>query len=249
MARCPFAIWDPSPNFTPGRPGSVLGTMEHSAVGTTAATRATLKRQAGSASVSAHFTIGLLEGELYQHVDTADQAWHAITCNGRYVGKEHVDNGDHADPVRTPWQYETSAKLNGWLATVHPTFIPSAETIRPHRTCVATACPSGLDVARIIAGGGVMTDAEWQAFLAEYAGTTKAIKTVLAQLAHADHPLKIVDGKLAVGEHVLNPEIRAALRQLERSDARVAKLMRATRPRRAAKPPTDDEVRAGHGRG
>lgn len=86
------------------------------------------------------------------------------------------------------------------------------------------------------------TEEQWQQHLADEANTTLALKTVVAQLAHAGHPFKLVDGKLEVGKHVLDPAIRASLKKLDAAIARQARNAKAPRRRAAG-------VRAGHGRG
>lgn len=238
MARCPFAEWIPSPNFNAGRPATVLGAMQHSTVGSWDSALATLTTPNGARSVSAHFLVGL-DGRLAQMVDTNDQAWHALACNARWVGIEFVDDGDHADPVRTPEQYEMGARLNRWIATAH-TYTPSDTTIRRHSTCVATACPSGLDVERIIAetlgGTLVPTQAEWNQHLADTANTFSAVKSLLNPIATwvfnaPNRPLG------ARGRRAFE---RALLVLDHASEARTV---------RPAKKPTRAQVRAGHGKG
>jgi N-acetylmuramoyl-L-alanine amidase-like protein len=189
----------------------------------------------GDASTSAHFGIRKSDGHIVQMVDTDDRAWHARSCNDRWIGVEWDDEGDHADPIRTPQQYRAGAKLNLWLAQTHG-YDPSAETLRPHRWCVNTACPSGLDVARIILETGgdtdMPTEAEWQAHLADEFNTATAIKSLLDPIARwvFDAPNRPLGGS------------KATLRK------QLAVLERATRPRRRAKRATLAQVRAGHGR-
>ena len=184
--RCPFAEFIPSPNHSK-RSRSVLGTLQHSTVSNWSSALAELTRDDAS-PVSAHFLIGL-DGRLAQLVDTDNAAWHAISANSRWLGVEHVDDGRHWDPVRTPEQYAMSARLNRWLADTH-NYQPSAATIERHRTFVATACPSGLDVERIIieTQGGDMADyverAEFEAYVGDVRTTFEAVKNALHQHKH-----------------------------------------------------------------
>lgn len=189
MARCPFAEWLPSPNYSLGRPGSVIGAMQHSTVSGYDAAVTYLRTARGSSSTSAHFVIRLSDGHIAQLVDTANQAWHALSCNARWVGIEHSDDGAHWDPVRTPAEYAASARLNLWLAQTHG-YAPNADTIQPHRNCVSTACPSGLDIERIIIEtiGGDMADyllrSDFDIFVAQ---TVKYIGDRLGKDAHHTH--------------------------------------------------------------
>lgn len=190
MSRCPFAVWDPSPNYTPGWPGTHFGVMEHSTVSAFDVAVTYLKTPRGPASTSAHFVIRKSDGLIKQLVDTRDRAWHAMACNEYYIGVEHDDGGDHADPVRTPALYAASARLNRWLAAEHG-FTPSHETLQPHYNCVATRCPSGLDLERILMetlGVEMLSIAEFEKWVADFRGTTIAyIADRLAKDAHHTH--------------------------------------------------------------
>ncbi len=146
MARCPFAEWIRSPNYDRGRSMGVSVIVQHSTVSDFASALTELTR-ADSSPVSAHFLIGL-DGRIVQMVDTDDLAWHARQANSYSVGIEHVDNGWHQDPVRTPELYAASARLNRWLLDMYDLDVAA---IRPHREYVNTACPSGLDLGLIIA--------------------------------------------------------------------------------------------------
>jgi N-acetylmuramoyl-L-alanine amidase-like protein len=235
VARCPFAEWRPSPNYTGGRPWGVVGAMQHSMASWSFENAITyLCTPRGDASTSAHFGIRG-DGHIVQMVDTDDRAWHARDCNGQWIGIEHDDSmAGHADPIRTAALYRASADLNRWLADTHG-YDPSEETLRPHRWCVNTACPSGLDVARIILQTGgdtdMPTEAEWQAHLADEFNTATAIKSLLDPIARwvFDAPNRPLGSKATM---------RKALAMLDR----------ATRPRRRARPPSRRAVRAGHGR-
>ena len=181
MARCPFSEWIPSPNFST-RTRSVVGALQHSTVGAWAPSLDELTRP-DTTPVSAHFLIGL-DGRLAQLVDTDDVAWHGRSANEQWIGIEHVDDRDHADPVRTPEQYATSARLNLWLSDMYD-YLPDATTIERHRTFVNTACPSGLDVERIIieTQGGDMADyierAEYEQYQRNVGESFTAVKDFL----------------------------------------------------------------------
>lgn len=231
MARCPFAEWIPSPNHST-RSGSVLGTLQHSTVGAWAPSLAELTR-ADTSPVSAHFLIGL-DGRLAQLVDTDRVAWHAMSANDRWLGIEHVDNGNHADPVRTLEQYATSARLNRWLADMYDYPI-DASTIERHRTFVATACPSGLDVERIIieAQGGSMAEyVEIAVFEAWRKALQKQLEDTLVQRWEGD---RITNG------------LRSAA-GVPLSVRRAARLLIPPLQARKVKRVTRAQVRAGHGR-
>jgi len=218
MPWAPFAERLPSPNHS-ARTGSVLGALQHSTVGAWAPSLAELTRE-DSSPVSAHFLIGL-DGRIAQLVDTSRAAWHAMSANGRRIGIEHVDDGDHADPIRTSEQYAASARVNRWCAETHG-YVPDETTIEPHRVYVNTACPSGLDVERIIieTQGGDMADyierAEFEAYVGDVRASFDAVKKALHEHRHGPATFTLA---------------------LPRKARRVS-----------TKKPTRAEVRAGHGR-
>ena len=133
-----------------------------------------------------------------------------------------MDDGRHWDSVRTPEQYAMSARLNRWLADMYDYPVNSI-TIGRHSSYVATACPSGLDVERIIieTQGGDMADyverAEFEAYVGDVRTTFEAVKNALHQHKHG-----IATFNLA----------------LPRKARKVPTAKRATRA----------QVRAGHGR-
>lgn len=235
MGRCPFAEWIPSPFFTPGRDRAVSTRIVHTTTTTMAGALATFGI-GSSRRVSAHFIVGL-DGRIVQCVDTDDTAWAAMEANAFSVNTEHVDDGDWADAIRTPELYASSARLQRWIGTRYD-LPPDDNTIEPHDRYVATACPDGLDVARIIAetgGTDVVTQAQWDAHIADDTNTANAIKAVLARLAHHTH-----------GEAVLPASIRRELAAAERHIARMAARPAPKKVRRKIR--TRAQVRAGHGR-
>ena len=177
----------------------------------------------GQLSTSAHFGIQMSDGHIVQMVDTDDTAWHAMSCNSAWVGIEHDDEGDHADPWRTDALYTSSSRLNQWLAQTYEYTISEA-TIRPHRSCVATACPSGLDVERIIieTQGGDMANyieqGEFEAYVGDVRASFEAVKQALHTHKHGLATFNLV---------------------LPRKARKVPT---------AKKKPTRAEVRSGHGR-
>lgn len=123
--RCPFAIWQPSPNFNTGRGGVVVDRVViHQTDGQPRLDRAVehLRNAEPSSGhrVSAHFLVGQA-GEVFQLVDTADTAWHCSGWNKRSVGIEHIARTpgelSKADPglPLTAAQLEASARLVAWL--------------------------------------------------------------------------------------------------------------------------------------
>lgn len=220
IARCPFAEWLPSPNFTPGWITPPRTRIQHSTVGTWGNSLAELQRPDAD-PVSAHFLLGL-DGRIGQLVDTANRAWHARSANDFGFGLEYVDDGRHWDAVRTPEQYAAGARVNAWLARTHN--IPNvAGTIDGHRIYVATACPSGLDLERIIretVGGSMGFDP----------------RNVPADLAWLDARIR----EIMLGEpHLTASALKRALTPYYAAPAKATKQKRPTRA----------QVRAGHGKG
>lgn len=122
--RCPFSIWQPSPNYTRGRSGvAVDRVIVHQTDGQPRLDRAVehLRNPSPTGSpVSAHFLVGQA-GEVVQLVDTEDTAWHCSGWNKRSVGIEHVartpgelGKDDRGLPL-TVAQLTASARLVGWL--------------------------------------------------------------------------------------------------------------------------------------
>lgn len=188
--RCPFAVWDPSPNYSVGWHQSPQGAMQHSTASFWNSALTTLKRPNGVYSVSSHFLIRNSDGEIRQLVDTSNRSWAQRNCNETHFSIEHDDENDPYNLVRSDALYESSGRLNGWLATEHG-YTPSPETLPPHRSCVNTACPAGLDLDRVLAetlGVDVLSREEFNTWLADFKGTTIAyIADRLAKDAHHLH--------------------------------------------------------------
>lgn len=250
MTRCPFAEWVPSPNYSAGFDLPIVGTMQHSTASSfSSALRTLTDGTTGDRRVSSHFLIRKRDGHIVQMVDTANRSWAQRACNEQFWSIEHDDDGDPYDPLRTPAEYASSARLNAWLAT-KGRYEPSAETLPGHRECVNTACPAGLDLDRIIIEtlGGDMAEyierAEYERDKADLLNTITAMKARLAIDAHHGHgePTEVRTAKRAAA--------RAALRELDRIDLR---FLKPTRGRRAIayRKPTKTvlaRVRAGHGK-
>lgn len=208
--------------------------MQHSMAGAFEPSITYLCTPRGQLSTSAHFGIRMGDGHIVQMVDTDDTAWHAMSCNPGWVGIEHDDEGDHADPVRTDVLYAASARLNKWLAVTHRYGI-SPETIRPHRSCVATACPSGLDVGRIIKeSGGGMAYVDQAQFDAWRVALQKQLETSLVQRWEGD--------RITAGLSAAAGGPRTAARKS------APKLVIPELPKQVIKKATRAQVRAGHGR-
>lgn len=149
-----------SPNRTNGRYfQKVTRIVVHSMAGTMQGSIATFKDSASK--VSAHILVGH-DGRLVQMVKLADAAWHAGSKpllfgmsldNLTTIGIEHEGGtfpDGHTDMLGEAG-YAASASL---IADLHRTYgwgTPSERTVVPHRALKATACPSGLDVAKLIA--------------------------------------------------------------------------------------------------
>lgn len=104
--------------------------------------------QAGK-ETSAHYIVDN-DGKLYQGLEEYYTAYHCgnYEKNQRSIGIEHVDNGATVK-LHTDAQYAMSAKLVKDICSFYGIPIDSAHII-PHNQVVATACPNGLDVNRII---------------------------------------------------------------------------------------------------
>jgi N-acetylmuramoyl-L-alanine amidase len=161
--------WVGSPNFSPGRDGHNPSwtaadpntwIVLHTSVSTLADLLAGFASPARQAS--SHYAVDL-DGTIYQFVKETDAAW----TNGTYADNpgsnldsitiEHVDNKDYNGP-RTPELYEASAQLVADISRRRG--IPLVHRranggVIGHRECgpngIATGCPDGLDVDRIIA--------------------------------------------------------------------------------------------------
>ena len=234
-------VWAPSPYFSRGWFSPPKNIALHSAATTLASLLQTFTSPTSTRKVSAHFTVDGFTRTIYQHVDLSNRAWHAIDANEFAIGIETIDGkawGIHP---------EITYDMTAWLirTLIAPTLgLPvNDEVIGPHSRWVATACPAYLDVARIITAAGgiseVPTEAQWQQHLADEANAHTAVRNVLAQLAHAKHPATIT-----INPHVLDPNIRAALKKLDQ--AVVTQQKHAAQAKRKG---TAASARVGHGRG
>ena len=141
-----------SPNYTKGRlfqnPSfivihSMAGNMDPS-----------IKHfQDGRSEVSSHYLISH-EGRVVQMVEESNTAWHAGVwmANLRSIGIEH-EGGTFPDGHNEQLGlegYRASAQL---IANIHISRgwgEPSSKTLVPHSSLKATACPSGLDMGKLI---------------------------------------------------------------------------------------------------
>lgn len=102
-----------------------------------------------AAGVSAHYVIGN-DGTLYALLEEYYVAYHAgnLAMNNRSIGIEHEG---YTGMVRSEKEYDTSIKLVADICKEYN--IPCDRThIIAHREVVQTACPTDLDVDRIVAG-------------------------------------------------------------------------------------------------
>lgn len=101
------------------------------------------------AQTSTHYIIDN-QGKLYAGLEEFNVAYSAgnYPMNQRCIAIEHVDEGASVK-LHTDAQYAMSAKLVKDICTFYNIPIDSAHII-PHNQVVATACPNGLDVTRII---------------------------------------------------------------------------------------------------
>lgn len=128
----------------------------HSTAGTLQAALNTFSSP--TAQTSAHYIIDN-QGKIYAGLEEYNVSY----ANGNYpmnqrsVTIEHVDEGATVK-LHTDAQYTMSAKLVKDICTFYNIPIDSAHII-PHSSVVATACPNGLDVNKIIsmAGGTIPT--------------------------------------------------------------------------------------------
>ncbi len=151
-------------NFTPGRvdtrvtpnvPYNVSLIVLHTEQGYEAGTDAWFANP--DSEVSAHYSIGL-NGDIHQHVQEADTAWHAgvWSVNLQSIGIEFEDDDDPFNVVRTPEQYASAGVLIADICTRH-NLAPNRTVIRKHNEVSSThpLCPGNLDVdhvAAVVAG-------------------------------------------------------------------------------------------------
>ena len=137
----PNAIWVPAPECNwEERTKEVSGVVIHYTEGSYAGAISWFLNC--ESSVSAHYVIRSVDGQVTQMVREADKAYHARTANGYTIGVEHEAYGDIAS-FFTEAMYESSADLMRSICSRH-------ETIDGHRTfCTdtlddGTALDSGL---------------------------------------------------------------------------------------------------------
>lgn len=155
-ARCPFAEWHGSPNFTRGRSSAVDRLVIHITDGQPLLYRAIEHLCKPSSRVSAHFLVGQA-GEVMQLVELDDTAWHARGMNGRSVGIEHIARtpgelgpDDPGLPLTAP-QLAASARLLRWLSSQLQLPL-DAQHVIPHHLVEGT---THRDCGRSILDGGI----------------------------------------------------------------------------------------------
>ena len=176
-------------NFTPGRGGyTVKNIVLHTEDATDSSAWATFNDP--SKQRSAHYLVGE-NGEVLHAVSEGDTAWHAANwiVNESSIGIEHEDKGNYNDPVRTDAEYANSAELVADICRrygipcvkveVGSNHMPVGPGIVLHKEVSqsGTACPDGLDWARIIR--------QAQAILG---GVTPSPTVVPTAAIVADHP-------------------------------------------------------------
>jgi N-acetyl-anhydromuramyl-L-alanine amidase AmpD len=140
--RYPDALWRPSPNFSRGRPKSPKFVVIHITDGSPNVAQAA-SHFVMRGGLAPHFLIGQA-GEVYQHVDTDDRAWHAKGWNTESIGIEHV--------ARSPGELRDWAKLSTSLrlklvpegcaidSDVDPGFPPTQRQLEASAHLVAWLC-------------------------------------------------------------------------------------------------------------
>lgn len=105
----------------------------------------------GTRMVSAHYGVDN-DGSILAFLEEFNTAYHSgnYLVNQSTIGVEHIDNGPTVK-LHTDAQYTTSIKL---VADICKFYLIPCDTahIVPHSSIVATSCPNGLDVNRIING-------------------------------------------------------------------------------------------------
>ncbi len=105
----------------------------------------------GTRMVSAQYGVDN-DGFILAFVEEYYTAYHAgnYAVNESSIGIEHIDNGATVK-LHTDAQYTTSIKLVADICRFYNIPVDSLHIV-PHSSIVATACPNGLDVNRIIEG-------------------------------------------------------------------------------------------------
>jgi N-acetyl-anhydromuramyl-L-alanine amidase AmpD len=120
MARYPDATWIPATaeNFRAARRDEPRELVIHTVEGTNVEALHTWLTSPDEPNISVHFAVDQA-GNVFQYVDTDDEAWHARDHNRFSIGIEHVGFAD--DPATwTPEMIASSAKLAAWVNEVHP---------------------------------------------------------------------------------------------------------------------------------
>lgn len=103
----------------------------------------------GSAQTSAHYEIA--DNEIIGIVGEGTTAWHAGNgdMNARSIGIENVNNAVAPNWTISNATFESLSKLVADIAKRYGFPIDATHVI-PHKAVVSTACPGGIDVARVI---------------------------------------------------------------------------------------------------
>ena len=103
----------------------------------------------GSAQTSAHYEIA--DNEIIGIVGEGTTAWHAGNgdMNARSIGIENVNNAGAPNWTISNATFESLSKLVADIAKRYGFPIDATHVI-PHKAVVSTACPGGIDVARVI---------------------------------------------------------------------------------------------------
>lgn len=107
----PGAVWVPAPscNYSSGRNGMMVSdVVVHYTEGTYSGAIAWFQNCASS--VSAHYVIRSIDGQVAQLVRESDKAWHVGSANGYTIGIEHEAYGDVVS-FFTEEMYQSSAAL------------------------------------------------------------------------------------------------------------------------------------------
>lgn len=103
----------------------------------------------GAAQTSAHYEVA--DKELIGAVGENVAAWHAGNgdMNARSIGIEHKNSTGAPSWLISEDSYHTSARLIADIAHRYG-FYPDATHVIPHKHVVATACPGGIDMNKLI---------------------------------------------------------------------------------------------------
>lgn len=103
----------------------------------------------GAAQTSAHYEVA--DNELIGTVGEQTAAWHSgnADMNARSIGIEHKNATGAPTWTISEATYVTSAKLIADIARRYG-FYPDSTHVIPHKHVVATACPGGIDMNKLI---------------------------------------------------------------------------------------------------